>query len=140
MLLQNKTFFTSFSKTPVLRLFSEVSLETFSQSRDLSTVQRLFYGVENFLLCRDFSAVWRLSVQRLSTELRPFYGEETFSAEPFYIVETFRRCGAQRTSDRKLDRDISATYWVWTLFTIGYQVKSLIFYPFDQRVLQNVVD
>ena len=36
----------------------EFCAETFH--RDFPTVRRLFYGVEDFLWCADFSMVWRL--------------------------------------------------------------------------------
>ena len=34
---------------------------------------------------------------------------------------------------RNICFDISASYWVWTVFTIGEYLRSSILYPFDQK-------
>ena len=71
------------------RLFYD--METFLRCGDFSTIWRLFYDVETFLPCQNFSKMWRffhdvgnfLQYGDFSMMWRPFYDVETFNAKSF---------------------------------------------------------
>ena len=96
----------------MLRLFYGV--ETFLRCGDFSTVWRLFYNVEfqSSLWCREFSTVWRLFYNTILSEQSKVW-----------------RISVQRTS-----------YEIRTHFTVGEQVRSLVLYPFGHRAMQTVID
>ena len=115
--------------------------------RSKQNLKKLFYSLEIFLQCGEFSTVWRLLFQPAvwilllqSTMWGLFYDVETLTE--VYSVETFLDCSL-RCQDFSTVWRLSvqrASYGLWTRFAVGEHDRMVVFYLFGHRTMYWVIN